>query len=114
LIFGQQYFSFNPLKGIVDRENKKLVMMIGNAYKTQFNVIVIIVIVVASIILLILLVVYVIILSERKKRRLEAEEWVQINQKKLEDYARLVDSESSDRIRKIFNIKKEVGSEFKF
>lgn len=44
-----------------------------------------------STIVLVLLVIYVIVLSERKKHRLEAEEWVQDNQKKLENYANLVD-----------------------
>jgi hypothetical protein len=58
----------------------------------------------AAVVSLVYIVYSILKLNKRKKYRLEAEEWIAKNEKKLIRYANLVDSEQSDKIRKVFNL----------
>lgn len=91
----------------MDRNTGSYTISIGNAIKSTYDVTSIIVISSVTVIFLIFLVYIVVRLVELKKERLEAEEWIQSNEEKLIAYASLVDSETSDKIRSLFKLKKE-------
>lgn len=64
IIFGQQYFTYNPLLVIVDRSTNSYSISIGNAIKTEFETTLIWTIVIVTFVLLIVLIYFVVRLVE--------------------------------------------------
>jgi len=103
-IFGQLFFSSNTLMVSVDRIRGTFEVSVGNAIPNGVRTDMFISMGLASVTFLGYIVYSILKLNKRKKYRLEAEEWIAKNEKKLIRYANLVDSEQSDKIRRVFQL----------
>jgi hypothetical protein len=108
IVFGQLFFSHNPLRINVDRVTDSYTLSVGNASPTGFRSDVLISFIIVIIALMVYLVYEADQVYSQKKHRAAAQEWMTKNRKKLIEYAELVDSEKSDKIRSYLEQEKKM------